>query len=107
RRNLLFAGESSRRPRRVEGDETAADHDDLPPEIHPVAAIDVQQEVHRLDDAVELYPGNLELSPARDADREKDRFVTLLAQRLESRSRREGRPQLQVHAQPRDPLDLA
>ena len=48
-----------RRARGVERDEAAADHDDAAAEIHAVAAVDVEQVVDGLDDAVELDAGDL------------------------------------------------
>ena len=72
--DVLVAADAQRRARRIERDEAAADDDDAAAEIHPVAAVDVQQVVDGLDDAVELDAGHLQIAAARHADREEHRL---------------------------------
>ena len=84
---LGFASGAKRRARGIEGDEAAADHHDAPAEIHPVAAIDVEQVVDGLDHAVELDPGRLQVAAARHAHREEHGLEALRAQLGETECR--------------------
>ena len=80
RRQLGLAADAQRRASGVERDEAAADHDHATAEIDAVAAIDVEEVVDRLDDAVELDAGNLQIASARHADRQEHRLESLRAQ---------------------------
>ena len=60
----------------------------LPAERNPVAAIDIEQIVDRLDDAVGIGVLDRNCAPARRADREEDRSEALLQAARELRSSR-------------------
>ncbi len=87
---LLLAAEAKGRARGVEGHEAAADDHDPAAQVHAVAAVDVQQVVHRLDDTVQLDAGHLQVAPARHADGEEDGPEALSAQLGQPEGRREG-----------------
>ena len=91
---------------RVEGDEAAPDHDDAPAEVHPVAAVHVQEVVDRLHDAVQLDAGDVEVAPLRDADREEDGLEAAAAQLGQAVGGRERRAEPESDAEREDPVDL-
>jgi hypothetical protein len=68
RERVGVATRAKRRAGRIERDETAADDDHLAAEIHPEASVHIEQVVDRLDHAVELDTGSLQIAPERDAD---------------------------------------
>ena len=104
--DLIFPTQAQRRPRGVEGDESAADHHDAAAEVHPKPPVDVQEVVDRLHDAVLLDARYLKVSPARDADREEEGFEALTAQLRKAEARRERATELQLDAERHDLVDL-
>ena len=69
-----------RRAGGVERHEAAADDHDAPAKVEAIAAVDVQQVVDGLHDAVELDARHLEVAAGPDADREKHRLEAFAAQ---------------------------
>jgi hypothetical protein len=84
---LLLASQAQRGAGGVEGHEAAPDHDHPAAEVHPVAAVDVEEVVDGLHDAVELDARGLQVAALRDADREEDRLEAGRAARRGRRTR--------------------
>ena len=104
---LLLAAEAQRGAGGVEGHEAAADHHHPAAEVHPVAAVHVEEVVDGLHDAVELDARDLQVAALRDADGEEDGLeaVARAARRGRRTSvRRDARAQ--GHAEREDLLDL-
>ena len=93
-------------PRGVERHEPAANDHDLAAEIHPEAAVDVEQVIHGLDDAVELDARYLEIASTRDADREEHRLEALRAKLGEAEGRGQRAVEPQVDAERDNAIDL-
>src|SRR6185503_19126337 len=93
-------------PRRVEGDEAAADHDDAAAEVHAIAAVDVEQVVDGLDHAVLFDARRFEIAAARHADGQEDRFEALGAQLGEPERRRQRPRRFESYAEREDLVDL-
>ena len=62
-----------RAPRRVERHVAAADHHDVVAELHVVAEVHVEEEVDRLQHAVELDARDLQLAAPHRPDGDEDR----------------------------------
>ena len=105
RRSVVETG-AQRGPRGVERDEAAADDHDPAAEIHPEAAVDVEQVVDGLDDAVELDARYLEVASTRDADREEHRLEALCAELREAEGRGQRAVEPQIDAERDDAIDL-
>ena len=103
---LLFLEDAERGAGGVEGDEAAPDDDDPPPEVHPVAAVDVQEVVDRLHDAVQLDARDVQVAPLRNADREEEGVEAGAAKLGETVGGGEGRSEAKRDAEGEDPVDL-
>ena len=58
--------------RRVERHQAAPDHHHAPADLDPVATVDIEQEIDRLDHAVEVVPLDGQVTAAAGADAEED-----------------------------------
>ena len=99
--------DAHRGARRVERDEAAADHDDASSHVDPVAAVDVEQEVDRLDHAVEVAAIDGQVAAVPGADAEEDRRVAVGAQLARCRtSAVSGRLKIELDPEVTDLGDL-
>ncbi len=76
---------------RIDRDQTAADHDNLSAERNPIAAIDIEKIIDRLDDAVSIGIFDRNAAAARRAHRDEDRAETIGKQFANSETRCERR----------------
>ncbi len=104
--DVRLAPHAERRACRVERDESAADDDDAPPEVHPEAAVDVQEVVDGLHDAVQLDARDLQVPPLRNADGKEDGLVAFGPELRKPIGRSQRRPEPERDAEGEDPVDL-
>ena len=102
----LGTGGAESGPRGIERNEASANHDDPVAGVHPVAAVHVEEEIDRLDDAVEVRPGHLQVAPRGRAVGEEHRLEPFPAQVAEAEVRRQPSSREQLHAEPDDAVDL-
>ena len=76
------------------------------PSVHAVAAVDVQQVVDRLHDAVEFDAGDLQVAALRDADREEDGARSPRGAGSRGRSSGSAACRAEVDAEREDLVDL-
>ena len=97
---------AQRRPRRVQRDVAAADHDHVVAEVDLVPEVRVQQKVDRVQHAVELDAGDLQLARTGRTDPEEHGREPVLAQRREAEVATERLPGAELDAHIQDRLDL-
>ena len=107
RGHVLLAPDPQRGAGGVEGDEPAANHDHPAAQVHPVAAVRVEEVVDRLHDAVELDAREGDVPALLHADREEERLEALAAKLGQAALGGERRAGPERHAEREDLVDLS
>jgi hypothetical protein len=94
------------RPGHVEGHVAAADHHDIVAQLHPVAGVRVDQEIHGLQHPVELHARDLQVAASHGADGYEDGREPIVLQGGEREVPAQAPFRAELDTEPEDGADL-